>query len=309
MPRKQARGIELSQGRSADRRIRETEATPPGMVDDPSPLFCGERKGGRSSLDGRPSPFSQQSLRRAVVSVERRLAYLALVQAPHFPDLREYPNAPEAFLGGEIHRTWLLAAYPLGFFPWPDAEENLIWCNPYERMVFDPGLWQPPRRLVRDLRRGRWSVRFDQDFPAVIQACRTVGRPDGTWITDDLREAFLGLHGDGLAHSVEVHREGRLVGGLYGLSLGGAFFGESMFSAEPNASKVALSVLLAYMEREGMPLFDAQVENPHLVQLGGRGELREAYLARLEAVLEQPTRQGRWRLPEGFVAETWPPPA
>ena len=231
------------------------------------------------------------------------------MHVPQFPDLREYPDAPEAFVGGEVHREWLLAAYPQGFFPWPDPDERLIWCNPLERMVFDPGLWQPPRRLVRDLRAGRWRVTFDRKFAQVLQACRTVGRDEGTWITADLQQAFLGLHGEGLAHSVEVWREDRLVGGLYGLSLGGAFFGESMFSAESNGSKVALTVLLAYLEREGMPLFDAQVENPHLTSLGGRIEPRGVYLDRLEAVLEQPTRQGRWTLDPAFVARVWPSPA
>lgn len=236
-----------------------------------------------------------------------QVPYSGGVEVPGFPDLRLYPDAPEAFLGGQVHRDWLLAAYPRGFFPWPDAEENLIWCNPYERMVFDPGLWQPPRRLVRELRKGTWQVTFDRAFAEVIAACRTVGRPEGTWITTDLEQAFLGLHGEGLAHSVEVLRQGRLVGGLYGLSLGGAFFGESMFSAESNGSKVALTVLLAYLELEGMPLFDAQVENPHLAQLGGRIELRHDYLDRLETVLDQPTRQGRWSLPEGFLGQVWPP--
>ena len=232
----------------------------------------------------------------------QRVRYLAAVQVPFFPDLRLFPDAPEAFTGGEVHREWLLAAYPQGFFPWPDADENLIWCNPFERMVFDPGLWQPPRRLLRSLRQGHWEVRFDTDFASVIEGCRQVGRVDGTWITDDLVQAFLGLHGEGLAHSIEVLQAGRLVGGLYGLSLGGAFFGESMFSSVSNASKVALTVLLAHMDAEGMPLFDAQVENPHLVQLGGRFEVREDYLNRLELALGQPTRQGRWVLPEGFLA-------
>ena len=229
--------------------------------------------------------------------------YAGGVVDEHFPDLRLYEEAPEAFLGGELNRDWVLEAYPKGFFPWPDGDGQLMWCNPLERMLFEIGEWQAPKRLVRELRRGDWEVRLDGDFESVIRACQTVGREDGTWITKGIKRVYGSLFDEGLAHSVGVYQEGQLVGGLYGLSLGDAFFGESMFSSVSNGSKVALAVLLAYLEDQGFALFDAQLENPHLVNLGGRLQDRDEYLDRLDKSLKGPTRRGPWALREGFVTQ------
>ncbi len=231
--------------------------------------------------------------------------YPVRVSKFEFPDLRLYPDAPEAFLGEELDRTWLLAAYARGFFPWPDEDEQLIWCNPAERMVFDPGVWKGPKRLHRILRQGHFSFVLDGDFEGVLHGCRTVAREGGTWITDELTGFFQDLFEEGLAHCIGVYQGEQLVGGLYGLSLGNAFFGESMFSRVPNASKAGLTVLLSYLDSQGLDLFDAQVENPHLVKLKGRLEPREEYLDRLEASLKAaPNRLGPWTLPEFFLDRT-----
>jgi len=225
------------------------------------------------------------------------------VEESPFPDLRDQPQAPEAYLGDALDGWWVLAATVRGFFPWPDGEGQLLWCNPLERMLFDPALWRPPRRLRRMVRQRGWEVRLDGDFAGVLRACQTVGRGEGTWITPQVAEAYQALFQAGVAHCVEVLQGEAVVGGLYGLSLGRAFFGESMFSRKSNGSKVALAVLLAHLEASGFDLFDAQVSNPHLERLGGQTMGRKAYLERLDRCLEAPTQRGPWRLPEGFVQE------
>jgi leucyl/phenylalanyl-tRNA--protein transferase len=229
---------------------------------------------------------------------------------PEFPDLRKEPDAPQVFFGEELDVGWLLGAYRRGFFPWPDENHELNWWCPLERMVFSPRTYRPSRRLIRSLRQGTWEVSLDRSFGEVMRTCAEIERPghgEGTWITPQLQEHFSELHHRGLAHSVEVRRGGRLVGGLYGLALGSAFFGESMFSREPNGSKVALAVLLAYLREHHFDLFDAQVENSHLVSLGGEFMARGTFLGRLEGCLQKETRLGPWWMAPDFAKEAYPP--
>ena len=199
-------------------------------------------------------------------------------------------------VGGDLSARRLLLAYSQGIFPWPHDDMPLMWFCPDPRMVLRPGDVHVGRHLRARLRRGRDEVRFDGDFDGVIAACSAVPRPgqDGTWITDAMIDAYRGLHDLGLAHSVEVRRDGELVGGLYGVSLGGAFFGESMFSVAPDGSKVALVALAQRLAAWGFPFIDCQMETEHLHRMGARPWRRPRFLKALEDALQLPTRQGSW---------------
>ncbi len=205
-----------------------------------------------------------------------------------FPDpnhsLRE-PNGLLA-LGGDLSVPRLLQAYDHGIFPWYGPGEPILWWSPDPRTVFLPGGMHVSRSLRRHLRRGDFAVSLDRDFPSVIRAC-AAPRADqnGTWLGANMRRAYCRLHQLGHAHSVEVWRRGQLVGGLYGVARGRVFFGESMFSAVPNASKVALICLAEQLWEWEFALFDAQVSSPHLYRMGAVDLPRARFQARLrEAV-------------------------
>lgn len=223
------------------------------------------------------------------------------MQTPWFPDLRADDFAPDAYVGGEIALPWVLAAYPRGFFPWPMEGEPLAWWCPRVRMLFEPGGLHVSRSLGRTLRRGRYRVTLDSAFDAVLARCRDKRGPEreGTWITRDIGMVYNELFEMGLAHSAETWEGDRLVGGVYGISLGGVFFGESMFADATDASKVALATLMAQLDAWDFDLFDCQVPNPHLVSLGGKHVRRSVFLARLARSLQRPTRVGRWSLEAG----------
>ena len=180
-----------------------------------------------------------------------------------------------------------LELYANGVFPMahsPDAPDVFL-VEPKTRGVFPLDRLVLPRRLKRTLRQDRFEVRINMAFEAVLDACADPSRP-GAWINAPLRQMYRGLHAEGAAHSVEAWREGRLVGGLFGVSLRGAFFGESMFSVETDASKVALAHLAARLIQGGFRLLDAQFITDHLASLGAEEISRDAYLARLSAALE-----------------------
>jgi leucyl/phenylalanyl-tRNA--protein transferase len=161
-------------------------------------------------------------------------------------------------------------------------------------------------RFRRSLRHCDWQVRADTAFAEVVAACATSPRPgqDGTWITRDMRGAYLELHRLGHAHSVEVFDGERLVGGIYGVAIGRMFFGESMFSAEPGGSKVALAALASRLQQWGWPLIDAQVENPHLLTLGAESWPRSEFLRQVSALTAMPEVTGNWTLRFGTFAAT-----
>jgi leucyl/phenylalanyl-tRNA--protein transferase len=198
-------------------------------------------------------------------------------------------------VGGDLSPERLLLAYRSGIFPWYD-DGPVLWHSPDPRCVLPVDRLHVGRSLRRVLARGRFEVRFDTEFERVIRACKTAPRPgqDGTWITDDMEDAYVALHRRGYAHSVETWEGGELAGGLYGVSLGRMFFGESMFSWRPNASKVALVRLAERLATWSFPLIDAQVPTPHTLALGAEEWPRSRFLATLEAELEHPTRRGRW---------------
>jgi len=210
--------------------------------------------------------------------------------------LRE-PNGLLA-MGGDLSPERLLNAYRHGIFPWYSAGEPILWWCPDPRMVFDTDTFALPSRLRRRLRGSAWQVRADTAFEQVIAACATRPRPgqDGTWITQEMRAAYLQLHRLGHAHSVEVFDGAQLVGGIYGVAVGRMFFGESMFSAQSGGSKVALAGLARILSTWGWPLIDAQVENPHLVSLGARRLPRAAFLAEVARWAETPGLPGSWAL-------------
>lgn len=218
---------------------------------------------------------------------------------PAFPPPERALREPNGLLavGGDLSVKWLLAAYRSGVFPWFDDDRGpILWWSPDPRAVLLPAELRVSRRLARRLRNGGFTVTFDQAFNAVVKGCAAPrGRTGGTWITPRMRRAYQRLHRAGYAHSCEVWRGGELVGGVYGVSLGAMFFGESMFFRETDASKIALVSLVRAVERWGFTLLDCQVMNPHLESLGAREIPREEFLHRLAANEAVPTRQGPWR--------------
>ncbi|HJV89266.1 MAG TPA: leucyl/phenylalanyl-tRNA--protein transferase [Holophagaceae bacterium] len=205
-------------------------------------------------------------------------------------------------IGGDLSVERLLLAYRSGIFPWYGEEDPLLWWSPPERAVLRPGHLHLPARTRRRLRQRPFEIRFDSAFEQVIGHCSQVPRPgqDGTWITADMRGAYVALHRAGHAHSVEAWRAGELRGGLYGVSLGGAFFGESMFSLEPEASRAALEALDARLLAWGFTLLDGQLPHEGLVGYGFQSVPRALFLADLADALRREGRPGPWpdRLPD-----------
>jgi leucyl/phenylalanyl-tRNA--protein transferase len=199
-------------------------------------------------------------------------------------------------VGGDLSPERLLLAYRSGIFPWYDEGLPILWHSPDPRCVMPIERLHVGRTLRRVLTKGTYTVRFDTAFARVIRACKKSPRPgqDGTWITDDMEKAYRALHALGYAHSVESWMGDELVGGLYGVSLGRVFFGESMFTRQPNASKIALVTLAERVARWGFRLIDAQVPTPHTVAMGAEQWPRATFLKVLARELAYPTRKGSW---------------
>lgn len=201
-------------------------------------------------------------------------------------------------IGGDLRPERLLLAYSIGIFPWPCEDYPLLWHSPDPRFVLDRSKMRVPRSLAKTLRRRPYRVTIDEAFRRVIEACATVPRPtqQGTWIDDAMVAAYTELHELGFAHSAEAWVEDELVGGLYGVSLGAAFFGESMFALESDASKVCFVTLMRQFERWDIELIDTQVYTEHMERFGAKHWPRLRYLKALEQALQAPTRRGKWRL-------------
>jgi leucyl/phenylalanyl-tRNA---protein transferase len=219
---------------------------------------------------------------------------------PHisFPPAQDAEPDGLLAVGGDLRPERLVAAYANGIFPWPHEGFPMLWFSPDPRMVLSIDRLQVARSLRQKLSRGVYEVRLDTAFAEVVDRCARVRRRGqrGTWITPELAEAFQELHRLGYAHSAEAWQDGRLVGGLYGISLGGAFFGESMFADAPDSSKVAFVTLVKQLEHWGFDFVDAQVHTPHLERFGAVEIPRDEYLAALRQTLTKPTRRGPWRL-------------
>ncbi len=224
-----------------------------------------------------------------------------------FPDPRWAPADGLLAVGGDYSPERLLVAYAQGIFPWPSAELPYAWFSPNPRAVLVPSQLHVPRRLLRTLRQARFRVTFDTAFPAVIRGCAASPRQGqaGTWITPPLIAGFVELHRLGFAHSVETWQSDRLVGGLYGTSLGAMFAAESMFYCAPDASKVALVTLVAQLARWGFLLFDCQVLTPHAARFGAQEWPRGRFLRELARALERPTRRGPWSAEFDLPEERW----
>lgn len=202
-----------------------------------------------------------------------------------FPDPRSATPEGIVAVGGDLHPTSLLLAYRQGIFPWPSPGYPLLWFCPPERAVLDFSSLHLPRSLVAARRRSTLRFTFDTAFASVIAACAATPRPgqDGTWITTDIIDAYTRLHQLGIAHSVEAWCGERLVGGVYGVAVDGAFAAESMFYRQPNASKLALLHLIDHLQARGLDWLDVQVLTPHIERLGARAIPRDTFLQRLQA--------------------------
>jgi leucyl/phenylalanyl-tRNA--protein transferase len=191
-------------------------------------------------------------------------------------------------VGGRLTPRRLMAGYRRGIFPWYADGQPVLWHSPDPRFVLPSGKLHVPRSLEKTLRRGAFAVRADTAFDRVVEACAEAPRPgqDGTWITAEMRSAYGALHHLGIAHSVEAWRAGELLGGLYGVALGSVFFGESMFSQAPDASKVAFVTLARALFAAGCVFIDCQVETEHLARFGAEAWPRRRFLAVLGAAVE-----------------------
>jgi leucyl/phenylalanyl-tRNA--protein transferase len=227
-----------------------------------------------------------------------RIDWISPADPPsRFPPASHALRDPNGLLaaGGDLSIERLLYAYRHGIFPWYSAGEPLLWWSPDPRCVLLPGSVHVSRRLARVLRQQRHSVRLNTCFEAVIDACaapRSYG--PGTWITAEMRAAFVALHRLGYAHSIEAWQGGELAGGLYGMTIGRVFFGESMFSARPDASKIVLARLGPWLEKHAFALIDCQVSSPHLETMGAIAMPRERFLQILVGACAQPAPASAW---------------
>ncbi|HSR51619.1 MAG TPA: leucyl/phenylalanyl-tRNA--protein transferase [Acidobacteriota bacterium] len=207
-------------------------------------------------------------------------------------------SEPDGLLavGGDLSVERLLTAYSMGIFPWYSEESDILWWSPDPRMVLRPGRMHISRTLAKVIRQQRFEIRTDTSFNKVIGHCAHNPRPgrQSTWILDDMLQAYQRLHKAGFAHCLETWQEDRLVGGLYGVSLGGMFFGESMFSLVSDASKVALAALSRGLAEWDFDLIDCQLPSAHLRRLGCREMKRRRFLERLAQSLRKTTRKGSW---------------
>ena len=213
------------------------------------------------------------------------------------------PNGADAdglvAYGGDLNPRRLLLAYAQGLFPWPHGDDwPLLWFSPDPRTVLVPAALHVSRSLRKTLRQGVFTVRFDTAFDRVVHACATAKRPgqQGTWITPAMRQAYSVLHELGFAHSAEAWAEDQLVGGVYGVSLGAAFFAESMFTRRSNAAKVAFVHLVRQLDGWGFHFIDCQMHSDHVERFGAVAWKRPYFLTALARALRLPTRRGRWTL-------------
>ena len=198
--------------------------------------------------------------------------------------------------GGDLSSKRLLLAYKNGIFPWYTPDDPILWWSPNPRLLLYPHKFKLRKSFRRVLRSGKFSVTFDRDFSQVIHHCAHVTREgqEATWILPEMQAAYIRLHNEGFAHSVEVYWEEKLVGGLYGIALGKAFFGESMFSLVSDASKVAFKALSDVLGSRGYDFIDCQMKTNHMIGLGAEVVEREDFLDALENAVDNPDDRGHW---------------
>ncbi len=213
----------------------------------------------------------------------------ALERHDPFPDVHQALSEPNGLLaiGADLSPERLLQAYQLGIFPWFNANEPILWWSPSPRMVLFPNELKISHSLRKRLKKPDYEVRFNTAFAEVMQACASAQRPgqDGTWIHDDMLQAYYKLHQLGYAHSAETWIDGELCGGLYGLAIGKMFFGESMFHHVSDASKLAFVHLVQHLHASGVGMIDCQMKTAHLASLGAREISRQLFLKQLQELL------------------------
>jgi len=220
-----------------------------------------------------------------------------------FPDVELALDEPNGLLavGGDLSPQRLLAAYKQGIFPWYSDDQPIMWWSPDPRAVFKINDFKVSRSLQKTLNKDLFHVTFDTAFSDVIKHCSTTRKDGfGTWITNDMINAYCELHQRGYAHSVECWQDNELVGGLYGLSIGHAFFGESMFTRKTDASKVALTFLVKQLKQWQFDFIDAQVSSEHILSLGAIEMPRRQFISELQQTMKLSTRTGKWHLDVPF---------
>ncbi len=230
--------------------------------------------------------------------MKRRGPFVLDERSLDFPPPEQADPSGLLAVGGDLEPERVLAAYRAGIFPWPllGVDGPMLWFSPDPRLVLYPERFRVSRSLRKELRQGRFEVTVDACFRDVMTACAEdrPGRP-GTWITRPLIDAFDRLHRRGFAHSVECFADGELAGGLYGVAVGGAFFGESMFARRSNASKVALVHLVDRLRNWGFAFIDCQQVTEHLLRFGAEEVARTRFLSELAAAVGLQGRSGSWR--------------
>ncbi len=216
-----------------------------------------------------------------------------------FPPVHSALAEPNGLLaaGGDLSAERLIEAYRQGIFPWFSDGEPILWWSPDPRMVLVPAEIKVTRSLAKVLRNRVFEVRADSAFREVMQACAEPrANQRGTWISDDMIGAYHALHRRGIAHSIETWIDGELAGGLYGVAIGRMFYGESMFTRAPDASKIALVHLARQLQRWGFELIDCQMHTAHLERMGGREVPRAAFMRKLGELVNYPPITGAWVL-------------
>jgi len=213
-----------------------------------------------------------------------------------FPDPESADKEGLVAVGGDLSETALITAYSNGIFPWYSEGSVILWWSPDPRMILFPHKFKISHSLKQLIKQHKFKINVDSNFEAVIQNCAMVKRKkqSGTWITHEMQQAYIGLYKSGFAHSVETYYQGNLIGGLYGVSLGRAFFGESMFYLMPDASKIALYYLTEQLRKWNFHFIDAQQSTLHLKNLGAEDVPRKKFLELLKKSLEYPTMKGKW---------------
>jgi leucyl/phenylalanyl-tRNA--protein transferase len=206
-------------------------------------------------------------------------------------------------IGGDLSLARLKLAYESGIFPWYSEDTPIMWFAPNPRMVLRVEALQINRSLRKAIRKQPYTLTLDTAFRDVVEACASTPRPgqDGTWITEDMLDAYEQLHQFGLAHSIEAWHDGTLVGGAYGVCLGGIFCGESMFAHAPNASKIAFATLVRQLEKWDIRLIDCQVYTEHIERFGATEWPRRRFMYALRYALRQPTRMGPWEIEQDLL--------
>ena len=222
-----------------------------------------------------------------------------------FPPVEQALRQPNGLLaaGADLSPTRLLEAYRSGIFPWFSDGDPILWWSPDPRMVLFPAEFKISRTLRKTLLRGQYQMRCDTAFEQVMRACsQPRDGQNGTWIQEEVIAAYLRLHKAGYAHSIETWMDGELVGGLYGVSMGRMFYGESMFSRKTDASKIALAYLAAQLKRWNVGMIDCQMNTPHLASLGAREITRKEFIIRLQELIHYPNLSSPWFLDDGLIA-------